>query len=377
MIATIAMVLLALPVARFTTKFGPAEYFMLMILALAATASMAKGKKIKATISILIGLMISVIGIDFQSGVMRFTYGNLHLLGGIDFLVIIIAIYALGEIFGSYKIIHQKKVEVRRKFGKIRVTKDEFKKSLAPILRAAPVGFLLGALPGAGGTMAALMAYNNEKNISNEPETFGEGNIVGLAAPESANNAASVGALIPMFTLGIPGSGTTAVMLGALMMLGLQPGPQLFTQNPEFVWGVIASMFIGNIILAYVNIPLAGLLVQVLRVPSKVLFPIIAALAFIGIYSIGMSEMDLYLLVIFGIFGFFLKKAGIPTAPLILAVIVGNTMEQTFRQALTISDGDFGIFLGSPLAITLLVLTILSLIMPYSRDLKSKLFSKA
>ena len=363
-IAAIIMVFVAQPVARFGLRFGPAEYFLLMVFALSATASMSKGNLMKGFISLLLGLMVSTVGIDAQSGVQRFTFGIMELQGGIDFLVVIIAMYALGEVFGTFKVIKEGKKKMQTKFGRIWITRDDWKKSWKPILRSTPIGFFVGALPGAGATMASLMAYNNEKQLSKNPDSFGKGDIVGLAAPEAANNAASVGALIPMMTLGIPGSGTTAVMMGALLMLGLQPGPMLFQQHPQVAWGLIASMFIGNIILAFINIPLAGVLVRLLAIPPRILYPVVMALAFVGTYAIAHTVISFYILVIFGLVGYFMHKAGIPTAPLILAVIVGNKMEQSFRQALTISNGSPAIFFKSSVALALIVLTVLSLLYP-------------
>ena len=368
-LATLVMVTVAMPVARFALQFGPAEYFLLFAFALSATASMSKGNKTKGFISMILGLMISTIGIDGQSGVKRFTFGILELQGGIDFLVIIIAVYAMGEVFKSFKNISEGKKTIQKNFGKIWISREEWKRSVWPILRSAPLGFFIGALPGAGGTMAALMSYNNEKSLSKHPEEFGEGAIEGVAAPESANNAASVGAMIPMLTLGIPGSGTTAVMMGALLMLGLQPGPMLFQQQSTVIWGLIASMFIGNIILAFVNIPMAGLLVRVLSVPPKILYPIVLGLAFVGTYAISYSTVDFYLLIIFGIVGYFMSKAKIPATPLILAIIVGNNMEQSFRRAIKISDGSLNIFWSSPLPIALILITFISILYPVIKDL--------
>ena len=221
--------------------------------------------------------------------------------------------------------------------------------------------------------MASLMAYNNEKQISKNPEEFGQGEIIGLAAPEAANNAASVGAFIPMLTLGIPGSGTTAIMMGALLMLGIQPGPLLFTQHPDVAWGLIASMIIGNFILAIVNIPMAGLLVRVLSIPSKILYPLVLGLAFVGTYAISNSVVDFYIMVLFGVLGYFMDIAKIPTAPMILAVIVGGTMEQSFRQATKISNGSLEIFVGSPLALCLIAITVIFVFMPAIKGLISKL----
>jgi putative tricarboxylic transport membrane protein len=221
MIANIAIVFIAVPMAKFSLKFGPAEYMLLVLFALAA---MSKKKILQGFIGMIFGLMIATVGLDGLTGVNRFTFGVLELMGGIDFLIIIIGMYALGEVFKSFKSVHDPSYKMQIKFGKITFTKEDWKRSWPSILRATPLGFFIGTLPGAGGTMAALMAYNNEKSVSKHPEEFGKGAIEELAAPEAANNASSVGALIPMMTLGIPGSGTTAVMLGALLMRGLQPG---------------------------------------------------------------------------------------------------------------------------------------------------------
>ena len=362
-LSIIFMIVSAKAVAQFALKFGPAEYFMLMVFALAATASMSRGNMIKGFISMIIGLMIATIGLDAQSGVQRFTFGIMELQGGIDFLIVIIAIYALGEVFKSFKIINKGTAKMQTKFGRIWISKEEWDRTKWPILRSAPLGFFVGALPGAGGTMAALMAYNNEKQMSKNPENFGKGEIIGLAAPESANNAASVGAFIPMLSLGVPGSGTTAVMMGALLMLGIQPGPMLFVQHPDVAWGLIASMFIGNIILAVVNIPLAGILVRVLAIPGKVLYPLVLGLAFVGTYAIGNSIIDFYSLLIFAFMGYVMNKEDIPTSPLVLAIIVGNMMEQSFRQAMVISNNNIGIFFKSGVSIVLFILTIGSIVL--------------
>ncbi|KYO66989.1 tripartite tricarboxylate transporter permease [Thermovenabulum gondwanense] len=369
MLSTIAFVFLALPIARFALKFGPPEYFALMLFALAATASISKDELLKGIISLLLGLMISTVGIDLQSGVQRFTFGIPELQMGIDFIVVIIGIYGMSEVFINFEtILKQGTKPIQTKFKRIWITMEQWKRSILPILRETPVGFFIGVLPGAGGTIAAMMAYNNEKQLSKEPEKFGKGAIEGLAAPEAANNACSVGALIPMLTLGVPGSGTTAVMLGALMIYGLQPGPLLFQQHPEIGWGVIASMFLGNVICAIINIPLAGLLVRVLSIPPKILYPIIIGICFIGVYAINMSVVDFYLLIIFGIIGYFMKKYDIPTAPLILACIVGANIEQYFRQSLMLSNGSLRIFFRSGISITLLFLALISIVYPFISD---------
>jgi putative tricarboxylic transport membrane protein len=369
MISVIFMIFLATPVAKFALKFGPAEYCLLMLAALSMTASMTKGNVIRGFISMFFGLAISTVGLDAQSGVARFTFGSMDLQSGIDFLTVIIAMYALGEVFKCFRDIKEGKKKMQTKFGKIWITKEDWKRTWLPILRSTPIGFVIGALPGAGGTMASLVAYNNEKQMSKDPDAFGKGEIIGLAAPEAANNAASVGALIPMMSLGIPGSGTTAVMMGALLMLGLQPGPLLFEKNPEIAWGLIASMAVGNIILAVINIPMAGALVRVLAIPPKILYPIVLGLAFIGTYAISNSVTDFYIMIIFGIIGYFMQKAKIDSSPMILAVIVGNTMEVSFRQALVLSNGSYSIFVGSPIAVVLLIATIACVLFPFIKTL--------
>jgi len=371
-VSAVFMVFVANPIADFALKFGPAEYFLLMIAALAMTASMSEKNMLKGFIATIIGLIITTVGIDAQSGVPRFTFGILELQTGIDFLVAIIGIYALGEVFKSFRSLQDGTKKPQTKFKKIWITKEEWKKSMWPIIRSTPLGFFIGALPGAGGTMASLMAYNNERNFSKHPEEFGKGAIEGLAAPEAANNAASVGALIPMLTLGIPGSGTTAVMMGALLMLGIQPGPLLFSQHPDIAWGLIASMFIGNVILAVINIPLAGVLVRVLAIPAKILYPLVLGLAFVGCYAISNSVIDFYLLTIFGVLGYVMSKVDLPSAPLVLGCIVGGTMEQSYRQAMTISNGSMKIFFSSGVALALILITIVSIFYPIIKSSYAK-----
>lgn len=368
-LATIAFVFIATPVAGFALKFGPPEYFTLMIFALAATVSLSKDALLKGILSMIFGLMITTVGIDLQSGVQRFTFGVMEFMTGIDFVVVLIGIFGISEVFKNFETIGtEEEKPIQTKFGRIWVNREQWRRSILPIIRQTPVGFFVGVLPGAGGTIAALMAYNNEKQLSKEPERFGKGAIEGVAAPEAANNACSVGALIPMMTLGVPGSGTTAIMLGALMILGLQPGPLLFEHHPQVAWGVIASMFLGNIVCAIINLPLAGVLVRLLSVPPKILYPLIVALSFVGVYTINFSVVDFYLLMLFGVIGYFMKNYKVPTAPLILAVVLGQSVEQSFRQSLMLSDGSLKIFFRSGISVTLLTLAVLSIAYPFISD---------
>ena len=373
MLSTVAFVLMAVPMARFALRFGPPEYFVLMIFALAATAAISKAALLKGLISMFLGLMITTVGLDHQSGMPRFTFNIFELQGGIDFVIVIIGIFGIGEVFENLEHIAKAIVKpVQTKFGRIWITMEDWKRCVWPILRQTPVGFFIGILPGAGGTIAAMMSYNNEKNISKHPEEFGNGAIEGLAAPEAANNACSVGAMIPMFTLGVPGSGTTAVMLGALLILGLQPGPLLFQHHPDIAWGVIASMFMGNVACAVINLPLAGLLVRVLSVPGRILYPLIVVLAFLGVYTINFAAFDFVLLTILGFVGYLMKKFKVPTAPLILASVVGGMMEENFRQSMMLSNSSFQIFFRSRICLVLWVLSALSIAWPFISEARAK-----
>lgn len=301
----------------------------------------------------------------------RFTFDNVFLSDGIDFLVIIIGVYAIGEVLYNYLTI-DKPAGKKTKYGRVWITKDDWKRSKWPIFRSSPLGFLVGILPGAGGSIASMMAYSTEKQLSKKPERFGKGAIEGLAAPETANNSAAVGAFVPLLTMGIPGSGTTAIMLGALIMLGINPGPLLFESDPNMVWSLVDALFLGNIFLFLINIYMVRVFVKVLDIPSKILYPIILVLAFIGAYTMNYAIIDFYILIIFGVIGLFMKLYDFPIAPLVLALIVGSQMEQNFRKSIVASDGSLDIFVGSPIAIVLLILTILSLIYPLIMNVRRK-----
>lgn len=362
-IAVIGFIFLAKPLANLALQFGPAEYFLLYLFALSMVVSLSIGNMTKGFISMALGLLLSTVGIDLQTGVYRFTFGSEQLSGGIGFLVIIIGIYAVGEVLYNYLTIDRPK-DGKRKYDRIWITKDQWKRSKWPILRSSPLGFLVGILPGSGGTLASMIGYSAEKQLSKNPEKFGKGAIEGVAAPEAANNSASIGAMVPLLTMGIPGSGTTAVMLGVIISLGVQPGPLLFQTDPDLVWGLIDSMFLGNVFLFLINILMVSWFVKILDTPAKVLYPMILVLAFIGTYTMGYNVIDFYILIIFGVIGLFMKLFDFPTAPLILALIVGTGMEQNFRKSLISSDGSLGIFFDSPIAICLVFLTLLSLFYP-------------
>lgn len=368
MVSVVFLVFLTLPIAHFALKFGPAEMFSLLIFALTAAVTLSEGNLLKGFIALALGFMICTIGIDAQSGVERFTFGIGALQDGIDFLVAMIGVYAVAEVYKNYSKVHVKYDVSTRNIGTIMLNKEDWKKILPAIIRSTPLGFIVGVLPGMGGTIATLLSYSVEKQISKHPEEFGKGAMAGVAGPEAANNGSSAGAMIPLLTMGIPGSGTTAVMLGALMMLGVKPGPTLFTQHPEIAWGVIASMVLGNLILLAINLPLVKPVIQILRTPQRIMLPLIIGLAFMGTYLMNYSSFDFLLLILFGLGGYFMSILDIPIPPLVLAVILGGSAEQSFRQALTIGNGTPSLIFEKPISVTLLVVAALSVIYSMVRD---------
>lgn len=370
-ISIILLTFLAPLLAKIAVSFGPPEYFALMLMGLTAIASLSEGSTIKALISGTIGLIIATIGIDAQTGTPRFTFGSPHLLEGIDFLVIALGLFALAEVASLIKNRKEKATNMHN-VGSLKLTKKEAKEVAPTMGRQSLVGFLVGVLPGAGGTIASFLAYISEKKLSKNPQEFGKGAIRGVAAPESANNAASSGAFVPLLSLGIPGSGTTAVMLGALIVLGLQPGPLLMTDHPDVFWGVIASMYIGNILLLILNLPLIPYISRILLLPKQLLISLVIVFCIIGVYAVSFSTFDLYLLLGFGVIGYVMRLMKFPAAPLLLAFILGGMMEQAFRQSLTISNGSYSIFLTSPIAAVLLLVALLAFLVPIIKNWKQK-----
>lgn len=362
------LVFFTAPVADLALKFGPAEKFSLMLFALTATITLSEGSVLKGFIAMGIGFMIATIGIDGQSGAIRFTMGIEALQDGIDFLVIMIGFYAIAEVFKNFGSLDVRYDVDAKSIGRVWMSGDDFKRSIGPMLRGSPLGFVVGVLPGAGGTIATFLSYAIEKSVSKRPQEFGKGAIEGLAGPESANNACSCGALVPLLTLGIPGSGTAAVMLGALMMLGVRPGPILFEQHPEIAWGVIASMLAGNIVLLFINLPLAVPLVQLLKTPQRIMLPLIVGMAYMGTYFLNYSSFDFVLVSVSALAGFMLSKLSIPIPPLVLALILGGMTEQAFRNSLTIANGSPAIFVTQPISLGFLILAAISLVYALRRQ---------
>jgi len=366
---TIGILLLsfsAVALSKFALRFGPPEYFTLMLFAMTAVGSLTGKSLARGMIATILGLICSTVGIDLQSGLARYSFGIPELQDGISFLIVAVGLFAVGEVFKNiedfFKAGANKLIPLT---GRIWLTKEEWRRSIKPIVRGGLVGYVVGVLPGAGGTLATILSYALEKKVSRHPEEFGKGAIEGVAGPESANNSSCNGALVPLLTLGVPGSGTTAVMLGVFIMYGIQPGPSLFQDHPLLVWGLIDSMYIGNLMLLVLNLPLLGLFVRLLYIPIGILMPLIITISMTGIYSINTNVFDLYMVLLFGVLGWAFRKMEIPLAPFVLALVLGSLLEQSFRQAMTLSDGNLLIFVRSSISTVLLVIASLSIVLPY------------
>jgi putative tricarboxylic transport membrane protein len=316
------------------------------------------GKSIpKSLMSGVIGISLGVVGTDIVQGAPRFVFGIPELMDGIDFVVVVMGIFGLGEVLESAEE-YMKMDSIKVPFNKLWPTWQDFTDSKWAILRGTAIGFVIGALPGAGATIASFMSYGVEKSAAKNPERFGKGAIEGVAGPETANNAACSGAMAPLLALGIPGSGATAVMLGALMLYGLKPGPMLFTTSPDFVWALIASMFVGNVILLIMNLPLVPLFALSLRISYSILYPIIIVICMIGVYSLNSSIFDIWMMWVFGIIGYFMKKYDISGAPLIIGLVLGPILEQSLYRALSLAHGSILVFVTRPISATLLAIAV-------------------
>ncbi|WP_299922678.1 tripartite tricarboxylate transporter permease [uncultured Pelagimonas sp.] len=362
-LSTIGLMLLAPILAGIAFLFGPAEYFALYLLAFATLGGIGSNNQAKAAIASCIGLGIAMIGVDNNSGMPRLTGGNLHLYDGIDFLVAIVGLFAIAEVFFFIES-HGKNTSIGVKLDKVTIPVKEIMGSMVTMLRSSVVGFVAGVLPGAGASLGSFLAYMSEKSIAGEKGGFGTGVAKGVAAPEAGNNAAAGGALVPMLTLGVPGSGTTAVLLALLMTLNITPGPTLFTDRPEVVWGLIASLLIANFVLLLMNVPMVKIFVKILMVPPWVLLPGVTMVSFVGIYSLSGSYFDLVLMVAFGLLGWVLRKLDVPTVPIILGILLGGNMEDALRRAMVLSDGDWTYLFSSGISIGLWTVAVLGFVAP-------------
>jgi putative tricarboxylic transport membrane protein len=362
-IATAALTFLAPAVADFALRFGPAEYFALMVLSFTTVSAVLGNSLPRGLASLLFGVALGLVGIDTQTGQARFAMGVPQMLDGIDIVIVVIGLFAVGETF--YVATRKTGPEtINSVKGSTWMNKEDWKRSWKPWLRGTALGFPFGAMPSGGGEIPTFMSYAIEKRLTTKPEEFGKGAIEGVAGPEAANNAAAAGVLVPLLTLGLPTSATAAIMLAAFQQYGLQPGPLLFDTNPELVWGLIASLYIGNVMLLVLNLPLVGLWVKLLQIPRPYLYGGILIFATLGTYSLNNSVVDLITLYVVGIVGFLMRRFDIPVAPAVIGLILGPLAEQQMRRALAISQGDFIVFLQEPISAGLLAVAVLVLLGP-------------
>jgi putative tricarboxylic transport membrane protein len=363
MIGTLGLALFAPMLAGLAIGFGPAEYFVLMVFAFATLGSMVGSQPVKTLIGCVLGLMLATVGLDATSGAYRFTFGEPELGDGIEFVVLVIGLFSISEAMLILE--HQGRgITVIRELGRMTARTADIVKSMGATLRGSLIGFVVGVLPGTGASVASAVSYTTEKRISDTEGSFGKGDVRGLAAPEAANNATASGAFVPMLTLGVPGSGTTAVMLGALMLYNIQPGPMLLVERPEIVGGLVASLFVGNLILLALNLPLVNIFARVLTVPNWLLVPGILVLSIVGVYSTHASVFSIFLMLGIGVIGWLLRKAGFDMAPIILGFVLGKVMEVNLRNALAISGGDLSILFSSTISIVLWCMAAAVIVLP-------------
>jgi putative tricarboxylic transport membrane protein len=374
-ISVILFTLFAPPLATFALKFGPAEEFSLMLLAFATFIGLGGDDIPKTIFSILVGLVLAAVGLDIISGQPRLVFGDIDgFLHGINFLVLAIGIYGIGEMLWTLEstqgevVVHKVKMSLSQLIENLK----DVKSYIATTSLGSVLGYFVGTLPAAGATPASLMAYGLAKTFSKDPDSFGKGNVAGVAAPEAANNAASTGSMLPMITLGIPGSPTTAILLGGMIIWGLRPGPLLFTENPEFVWGLIGSLYIANFATLVINIAFIPLFVKVLTIPFTILAPIIYILCVVGGYAPTQTMHDVWLMLLFGVVGYLLRKLNYPVAPAVLAIVLGPLAERSLRQSLLSSQGELSIFVTRPISAVCILIAVGLVCYPLVRKFKKK-----
>ncbi len=370
-VATFLLAVFAPPLAEIALKFGPAEYFSLMVLGLVASVVLAHGSLLKAIGMIVIGLLIGMVGTDVNSGVPRFTFDTPELADGINFVVVAMGMFGLGEIIKNLEDESERAVFIKSVTG-LMPTKADLKAIVAPILRGTALGSALGILPGGGAMLSSFAAYSLEKKLSKNSANFGKGAIEGVAAPESANNAGAQTSFIPMLTLGIPSNPVMALMIGAMIIQGIQPGPAVMTEQPQLFWGIIVSMWIGNFFLIVLNLPLIGMWVRMLTIPYHILFPGILVFCAIGVYSLNNSAFDVFMMAGFGLLGYTFAKLECEPAPMLLGFILGPMMEEYLRRAMTLSRGDPTVFFTRPISATMLLLALLALVVVLLPSIRKK-----
>jgi putative tricarboxylic transport membrane protein len=370
-VATLILAAFAPPLAEMAFKFGPAEYFSLMVLGLIGAVVLASGNLVKAIAMITLGLLLGLVGTDVNSGVARFSFDVPELSDGIGFVVIAMGVFGFAEVLSNVEQGDKREI-FTSKVSTLFPSKADFKRMIAPTLRGTALGSLLGLLPGGGAALASFGAYTLEKKVSKNSAEFGKGALEGVAAPESANNAAAQTSFIPLLTLGIPPNAVMALMVGAMTIHNIQPGPQVMTSNPSLFWGLIASMWIGNLMLIVLNLPLIGIWVKLLTVPYRFLYPAILTFCCIGVYSVNNNTFDVLMTAAFGVLGYVFLKLKCEAAPLLLGVVLGPMMEEHFRRALLLSRGDFTTFVTRPLSLTLLLMAAALVVIVALPAIKSK-----
>jgi putative tricarboxylic transport membrane protein len=370
-IGVVLLMLISPLLAKWALSFGPPETFALMLLGLTTVTMLAGEDPLKGYISMVFGLMLAMVGYDIISGDARYGFGIPEMMDGVDFLPVAIGLFGLGEVLAGAEEKGGAQAPVSLKLRDVLPSLADWGRSKWAIARGTAMGFLVGMLPGAGPTVASFMSYTLEKRVAAEPEKFGKGEIKGVAGPESANNAAATAAMVPMLTLGIPGSATTAIMLGGLMMWGLRPGPMLFEKNPQFVWGLIASQYIANVMLLILSTLFIPLFVRAVRIPYSILMPLIVVFCVTGAYSLKNSVWDVGQMLVFGVVGYLMKKLGYSPAALVLALVLGPMAERALRQSLIISDAGVGIFFTRPISAALMILALTAIAAPVYKWLRS------
>jgi putative tricarboxylic transport membrane protein len=372
-IAIVGLTLVAPVVAGFALDFGPPEYAVLAVLGIMLVSTLGSGSAAKAILAAGIGLLLATVGTDPVQGQDRFTFGTDQLADGIDFVIIAMGVFGLGELLCTLEGMRGQRSVETPDVGKAYPSRDDLRASRAPIARGSLIGFILGILPGGGATMSSLVAYSVEKRVAADPRRFGKGAVEGVASPETANNAAATSSFIPLLTLGIPANGTMAVMFGALLLQGIPPGPQLITDHPDVFWGVIDSMYIGNLLLLAMSIPLIGLFVRVLAVRPSILAAVTVLITLLGVYSVRNSVFDMQLVIALGALGYLMKKSGLEPGPLVLAFVLGGLLEKSFRQSMRIFDGDLTGFISRPISASLLAaLIVFTVIAPTATAIRSR-----
>ncbi len=361
-VATIGLMLVAPLLAQFALEFGPPEYASLMFLGFVVLTFLVKGSIVKGLLMAAFGLLLSTVGLDAISGRARFTYGVTELMDGIGLVPVVMGLFGIAEVLVNLEKTLERDV-FKERIGRLLPNREEWRRSAMPIVRGTGLGFFLGLLPGGGAILSSFMSYAVEKRVSKHPEKFGTGMIEGVAGPESANNAATGSAFIPLLTLGIPANAVMAILLGAFLIHGVQPGPLMMSKHPDLFWGVIFSMYVGNAMLLVLNLPLIGLWVRLLKLPYPYLFPLILLFCLIGSYSVSNSTTDVLIMVIFGIVGFWLRKSGYEATPLVLTLVLGPQFEDAFRQSLILSEGSLLIFFWRPLSLVFVLPAIVLLVL--------------